>query len=80
MKVVGWLAKNITSDTFVSVQVYWSNGAQILTPHDRLISESIVRESEPRDSSWDTSVLTASPLVSDPLAAVEKAYYKYNAF
>ena len=62
------------------MQVYWSNGAQILTPHDHLISESIVRESEPRDTSWDTSVLAASPLVSDPLAAVEKAYYKYNAF
>ena len=58
-----------------SLQVYWSNGAQILSPHDRNISESIVRESEPRDSSWDTSVLTSSPLVSDPLVDVEKAYY-----
>lgn len=58
-----------------AVQVYWGNGAQILPPHDRLISEAIVRESVPRDSSWDTSVLAASPLVSDPLAAVESAYY-----
>ena len=38
-------------------------------------SESIVCQSEPRESSWDTSVLAVSPPVSDPLAAVEKAYY-----
>ncbi|KAJ3642544.1 hypothetical protein Zmor_025311 [Zophobas morio] len=48
-------------------KVYGSNGAQIVSPVDKEIQKNILRNLEPLETSWDTSVLSTSPLLSDPL-------------
>ena len=47
--------------------MYGSNGAQIVSPVDKEIQKNILRNLEPLETSWDTSVLSTSPLLSDPL-------------
>ncbi|KAJ8298163.1 hypothetical protein KUTeg_024694 [Tegillarca granosa] len=55
-------------------KVYWNNGAQIISPIDKGIASSIESNLEPLDSSWDTSVVSGSQLVRDPLAEIIKFY------
>ncbi|KAK8206903.1 hypothetical protein M8818_004738 [Zalaria obscura] len=55
-------------------KVYWSNGCQIIPPHDAGIARAIEQNLEP--VTWDTSVVTdANPLVIDALELVVKDYY-----
>ncbi|CAG0883843.1 unnamed protein product [Darwinula stevensoni] len=58
-------------------KVYWNNGAQIVSPHDKGIQACIEECLEPWETSWDTSVLQMSPLKKDPLPQVMDSYYKY---
>lgn len=56
-------------------KVYWSNGAQIISPHDKRISEFIDKNLEPKEEHWDTSILESSDLIEDPLEAIMESYY-----
>ncbi|XP_059153126.1 phosphopentomutase-like [Physella acuta] len=56
-------------------KVYWDNGSQIISPHDKGISQGILESLEPEDKSWDTSVLQSkSELVFDPLDLIIENY------
>ncbi|XP_065838577.1 phosphopentomutase-like [Oscarella lobularis] len=55
-------------------KVYWENGAQIVSPHDKEISSHILRNLEPWPSSWDSELATRSDLRLDPLAEINQAY------
>lgn len=57
-------------------KVYWENGAQIISPHDKGIQKCILENLEPLESSWDTSEIYKHPLFKDPLDEVLKAYYE----
>ncbi|XP_034255571.1 phosphoglucomutase-2 [Thrips palmi] len=58
-------------------KVYWSNGAQIISPHDKRIQESILANQVPWVDSRDSSVLNAdNPKFIDPLSQVMKEYYQ----
>ncbi|PIC39448.1 hypothetical protein B9Z55_011130 [Caenorhabditis nigoni] len=60
-------------------KAYWSNGAQIIGPHDTEIVRIKEAEPQPRDEYWDLSELKASPLFHsadvtiDPYFEVEKS-------
>ncbi|KAJ8674222.1 hypothetical protein QAD02_005484 [Eretmocerus hayati] len=56
-------------------KVYWENGCQIISPHDKGIQNSILESLEPLQSSWDTSTIYNSPLFKDPLDEVMKSYF-----
>ncbi|GFS73625.1 phosphoglucomutase-2 [Nephila pilipes] len=56
-------------------KVYWSNGAQILPPHDKNIQESILRNLKPWPNALDTSLVFSSPHAYDPLSDIEHRYY-----
>ncbi|XP_014218420.1 phosphoglucomutase-2 [Copidosoma floridanum] len=56
-------------------KVYWGNGSQIISPHDKEIQKSIFENLEPLKSSWDTSVVYDNPLFKDPLAEVMVSYF-----
>ncbi|XP_072388312.1 phosphopentomutase [Diabrotica undecimpunctata] len=51
-------------------KVYGSNGAQIVSPVDEHIQNSILQNLQPLESSWDTSIIRSSPLISDPRSDV----------
>ncbi|RMZ73679.1 phosphoglucomutase [Pyrenophora seminiperda CCB06] len=57
-------------------KVYWSNGCQIIPPHDSGIAESILENLKP--VTWDTSVVddSASLLVEGSLGLVQDKYHK----
>lgn len=55
-------------------KVYWSNGCQIIPPHDKGIAAAISQNLEP--VSWDVSVTESSLLVEGSLGLVEESYYK----
>lgn len=60
-------------------KVYWNNGAQIIPPHDRGISEAIYENLEPWESSWDIPLIPdiyQNNLISDPMAEVDIEYMK----
>lgn len=54
-------------------KVYWSNGAQIISPHDKNIQKAILANLEPWVDTWNTSNLYDSELLIDPKVAI-KAY------
>lgn len=56
-------------------KVYWENGAQIISPHDKMIQSMILDNLCPAESSWDCCSLQ-SPLLKDPYAEVYKIYYE----
>lgn len=56
-------------------KVYWSNGAQIIRPHDKGISSCIESNLIPLPSSWDTEALNNHPKISDPYQEVQEGYY-----
>lgn len=56
-------------------QVYWNNAAQIISPHDKEISQHILRNLDLDDASWDISVVANHSLRKDPLLDIDKAYY-----
>lgn len=55
-------------------KVYWSNGCQIIPPHDSGIAESILENLKP--VTWDTSVVDGDLLVEGSLGLVEDKYHK----
>lgn len=55
-------------------KVYWGNGAQIISPIDKGIAESIRQNLAILDSSWDYTSVRSSPLCKDPLATILDAY------
>jgi len=61
-------------------KVYWSNGCQIIPPHDSGIAESILENLKP--VTWDTSVVddSASLLVEGSLGLVQDKYHQAILF
>ncbi|XP_056647881.1 phosphopentomutase [Diorhabda sublineata] len=51
-------------------KVYGPNGAQIISPVDEQVQASILENLVPLDTSWDTSILSSSSLLMDPLADI----------
>lgn len=56
-------------------KVYWSNSAQIISPHDKNIANSILKNLVPLSSSWDLELLK-SPLLLDPFQEMYKKYFE----
>ncbi|KAH8418392.1 hypothetical protein KR222_008472 [Zaprionus bogoriensis] len=56
-------------------KVYWSNGAQIIPPHDEGIRKAIEQNLKPREESWDETVLCGNDLLCDPYNNVVPAYF-----
>ncbi|XP_064547838.1 phosphopentomutase [Drosophila montana] len=58
-------------------KVYWTNGAQIISPHDSGIHKAILKNLEPAENYWsvDEATLWSNELLSDPYERVETAYY-----
>lgn len=56
-------------------KIYWANGAQIISPHDKGIQNSILDNLTPLKTSWDIEALTSSDLIVDPF---DKMFAAYN--
>ncbi|KAL7296965.1 hypothetical protein TKK_0009405 [Trichogramma kaykai] len=56
-------------------KVYWDNGSQIISPHDKEIQKSILNNLQPTISSLNTSIVYEHPLYHDPLEEVMKTYF-----
>ncbi|KAJ6596470.1 Phosphoglucomutase-2, partial [Pseudolycoriella hygida] len=56
-------------------KVYWGNGAQIISPHDKMIEKFILQNLEPYPSSWNLDILS-SPLLTDPYDEIITNYYE----
>ncbi|XP_070712675.1 phosphopentomutase [Pempheris klunzingeri] len=57
-------------------KVYWENGAQIVSPHDKGISKAIEENLEPWPESWNTEEALKSPLLKDPYQDINTQYFK----
>ncbi|XP_029297988.1 phosphopentomutase [Cottoperca gobio] len=57
-------------------KVYWENGAQIVSPHDKGISKAIEENLEPWPESWSTEEALKSPLLKDPYQDIHTQYFK----
>ncbi|XP_060589503.1 glucose 1,6-bisphosphate synthase-like [Ruditapes philippinarum] len=55
-------------------KVYWSNGAQIVSPVDKHISKCIKENLEPWLNSWDVDFTETSPLRVDPYDDIHTKY------
>ncbi|XP_061105969.1 glucose 1,6-bisphosphate synthase-like isoform X2 [Conger conger] len=55
-------------------KVYWENGAQISSPHDKEILRCIEESTEPWTESWNVNQLDSSPLRRDPLKEICRCY------
>ncbi|BFZ14674.1 hypothetical protein BsWGS_17713 [Bradybaena similaris] len=56
-------------------KVYWSNGAQIISPHDKGISKAITESLEPEETAWQTELQASiRDLVIDPLEQIISRY------
>ncbi|XP_075055804.1 glucose 1,6-bisphosphate synthase [Mixophyes fleayi] len=55
-------------------KVYWENGAQINSPHDKEILSSVERNPEPWSDSWRENLVDHSPLMKDPLEDITRSY------
>ncbi|KAK2578945.1 hypothetical protein KPH14_011149 [Odynerus spinipes] len=58
-------------------KVYWDNGAQIISPHDKGIQKCITENLKPSESSWDISKVYESPLYKDPLDNIMHTYFEH---
>ncbi|XP_034109020.1 phosphopentomutase-like [Drosophila albomicans] len=56
-------------------KVYWSNGTQIITPHDDAIYQCILKNLQPTKCSWDRNILIDNELLYDPYDSIIPAYY-----
>lgn len=61
---------------WLCAQVYWENGAQIVSPHDKGISKAIEDHLEPWPESWNTEKALKSPLLKDPYQDVQTQYFE----
>uniref|UniRef100_A0A665WPX9 Phosphoglucomutase 2 n=1 Tax=Echeneis naucrates TaxID=173247 RepID=A0A665WPX9_ECHNA len=57
-------------------KVYWENGAQIVSPHDKEISKAIEENLEPWPESWSTEAALKNPLLKDPYQDIHTEYFK----
>ncbi|XP_034544804.1 phosphoglucomutase-2 [Notolabrus celidotus] len=57
-------------------KVYWENGAQIISPHDKSIAKAIEENLEPWPESWNTEEALKSPLLKDPYQDIHTQYFK----
>lgn len=57
------------------LQVYWSNGAQVIAPHDDAIEDAIVNNLKPIEGAWDDTILCANEWLTDPYEIVVPAYF-----
>ncbi|KAM6942415.1 phosphopentomutase [Lycodopsis pacificus] len=57
-------------------KVYWANGAQIVSPHDRGISKAIEENLEPWPESWSAEEALKSLLLKDPYQNIHTEYFK----
>lgn len=56
-------------------KVYWCNGAQISSPHDKQILQNIEEQLEPWSAScWDEELVESSSLRTDPLTQINNCY------
>ncbi|KAL8191343.1 UNVERIFIED_CONTAM: Glucose 1,6-bisphosphate synthase [Gekko kuhli] len=55
-------------------KVYWENGAQITSPHDKEILKCIEECVEPWDDSWNENLVDTSTLTRDPLQEICASY------
>ncbi|KAF7236600.1 Glucose 1,6-bisphosphate synthase [Varanus komodoensis] len=55
-------------------KVYWENGAQITSPHDKEILKCIDECVEPWNDSWNENLADSSPLTRDPLQKICASY------
>ncbi|KAH9969618.1 hypothetical protein BC827DRAFT_1257499 [Russula dissimulans] len=58
-------------------KVYWENGVQIISPHDRGISASILANLDPKR--WDADSVLVDPLCIDRTREMVEAYFNYIA-
>ncbi|XP_068975326.1 glucose 1,6-bisphosphate synthase [Bombus flavifrons] len=56
-------------------KVYWENGAQIISPHDKEIQKYILKNLEPMESSWEVTKVYHSSLYQDPWDDVMQSYF-----
>lgn len=56
-------------------KVYWSNGAQIIPPHDKNIAASILANLDIAPEAWDTSVTKVGEMRSDPFDEIMEHYF-----
>lgn len=60
---------------FCPLQVYWCNGAQISSPHDKEILRSIEEQLEPWSAScWEEELVESCSLRTDPLTQINRCY------
>ncbi|KAG7487141.1 phosphoglucomutase-2 [Solea senegalensis] len=57
-------------------KVYWENGAQIVSPHDKGIAKTIEENLEPWPESWNAEEALKSPLLKDPYQDIHMQYFK----
>lgn len=56
-------------------KVYWSNGAQIIPPHDSGIQEKIMENLQPSKGAWDDSAMCSNSQLDDPYDIVVSPYF-----
>jgi len=56
-------------------KVYWDNGAQILSPHDKEIQNEILNSLEPESGAYQEPD-PSNPLLSDPMDRVNDPYFQ----
>lgn len=57
-------------------KVYWENGAQIISPHDKKIQSYILNNLEPLESSWNVDKIYSSSYYEDPREDIMQLYYQ----
>ncbi|XP_058805700.1 phosphopentomutase isoform X2 [Phymastichus coffea] len=57
-------------------KVYWENGSQIISPHDKEIQKNILENLKPLAESWDTFLVYNNLLFKDPLPEVMVSYFE----
>lgn len=78
VQIVKHNARN-SSINAITLQVYDSNSCQIIDPVDKKIHFSILKNLQPLETSWDTSIIGSSPLITDPLPKLTDDYTKLVA-
>eukprot|EP00054_Salpingoeca_dolichothecata_P024258 m.164779 g.164779 ORF g.164779 m.164779 type:complete len:592 (+) comp24957_c0_seq2:29-1804(+) len=56
-------------------KVYWNNGAQIISPHDKGIRDKILANLEPWPAAWEVDAVNNHELCKDPMADIMQAYF-----
>lgn len=57
-------------------KVYWHNGAQIISPHDKKIQSYILNNLEPLECSWNVNKIYENVLHVDPTDDIAQQYYE----